>query len=436
MSDSRRKTITVAITTMLLALVTSCAHPQAVSEAEIDGLVAKNDTVALAHLADKACAGISGEKKMSCWQDYFVKLARSDRVHIALGALSSLGAEHPEVTRDGHMFTHIIGIRAYHEGADVRSIFRSCTGLFQSGCYHGVIQAYLTEGGHLDSARAVKLCDVIAADEADRWLRFQCVHGEGHGFDMVANWDLPTALTHCNWLRTAWDRESCYGGAFMENAVASAPGGHHVAMHAIDASTDSSVGHDSAMAGMNGMADMPMPDPTKITYKMRDSADALYPCSSLDSLYEFACYQLQGGLILEREHNDFGKAAADCDKAPPIGRSQCYVSLGTNASGMTVQNTPKVIDDCSHGDPGYQPFCFIGAVKNYIDVTAKADDGLNFCKEVPPGANRMQCYSAVGEELSVLFSVDTASRAKACNNAPIENVGDCRRGAGLAYKPM
>ncbi|MGH7583736.1 MAG: hypothetical protein ACREL5_10975, partial [Gemmatimonadales bacterium] len=205
MGRPTRARLTATLTTVLLAAVAACARPQAVSEAQIDALVAKQDTVALAHLADRACAGTSGEKKMSCWQDYFVKLARSDRVHITLGALSSLAAEHPDVARDGHMFTHIIGIRAYHEGADVRSIFRSCTGLFQSGCYHGVIQAYLTEGGggHLDTTRAVKLCDVIASDEADRWLRFQCVHGEGHGFDMMANWDLPTALKHCDWLRTA-----------------------------------------------------------------------------------------------------------------------------------------------------------------------------------------------------------------------------------------
>ncbi|MGH7582571.1 MAG: hypothetical protein ACREL5_05045, partial [Gemmatimonadales bacterium] len=271
----------------------------------------------------------------------------------------------------------------------------------------------------------------IASDEADRWLRFQCVHGEGHGFDMMANWDLPTALKHCDWLRTAWDRQSCYGGVFMENAVASAPGGHHVAVHAIDASTQ-----DSSMAGMSGMTEMHMPDPAKITYKMRDSSDALYPCSSVDSVYQFACYQLQGGLILEREHNDFAKSAAECDKAAPLGRSQCYVSLGTNASGMTVQNTPRVIDDCSHGDPGYQPFCFSGAVKNYIDVTQRAGDGMNFCKEVPPGANRMQCYSAVGEEISVLFSADTAARSKACETAPAENEVDCRRGAGLPRKAM
>ena len=50
-----------------------------------------------------------------------------------------------------------------------------------------------------------------------------------------------------------------------------------------------------------------MPDPSKITFKMRDSADALYPCSIVDTMYQFSCYQLQGGLILNRVHSDFAQ---------------------------------------------------------------------------------------------------------------------------------
>ena len=283
----------------------------------------------------------------------------------------------------------------------------------------------------MDSARAVQLCNEIASEEKDRWLRFQCVHGIGHGFEMAWNWDLPKALKGCDWLRTSWDRYSCYGGVFMENAVASMPGAHHhTAVRALSATTPM---NDSAMAGhdMAGMEHSGSPDPTKITFKMRDSVDALYPCSIVDTMYQFSCYQLQGGLILSRVQSDFTKAAAECDKAPPLGRSQCYVSLGTNASGITVQNTPKAIAYCSHGDPGYQPFCFVGAVKNYIDVTAKPIDGIAFCKAVPPGANRASCFGAVGEELTVLYSTDIPARQRECAKAGVDGEAACRRGAEL-----
>ena len=192
------------------------------------------------------------------------------------------------------------------------------------------------------------------------------------------------------------------------------------------------------------MADMPgmehhsgSPDPMKITFKMRDSVDALYPCSIVDTMYQFSCYQLQGGLILARVCNDFLKATEECDGAPPLGRSQCYVSLGTNASGITVQNTPKAIAYCSHGDPGYQPFCFVGAVKNYIDVTAKPDDGIKFCQAVPTGANRMQSPWRGGRGgCQLLYSTDLPAREAAVMPWPgaMARQG-CRRGAELPKKP-
>ena len=437
---TRRRLGTAAVAAILLLAGAACARPQAAASGDIDAMAAKGDTVGLAHLAERECQAKSAEAKQTCYEDYFVKLARSDRVRVALGALAALAADYPDIQREGHGYTHVIGIRAWHPGADVNAIFRSCNGLFQSGCYHGVIQAYLTQGGAVDSARAVGLCNAIAAEESDRWMRFQCVHGIGHGFEMAWNWDLPKALKGCDWLRTKWDQYSCYGGVFMENAVASMPGGshHHTAVHALAASAP---GGDTSKAD-HDMADMPgmkmpsgSPDPTKITFKMRDSLDALYPCSIVDTMYQFSCYQLQGGLILGRVQSDFAKATKECDKAPPLGRSQCYVSLGTNASGMTVQNTPKAIAYCSHGDPGYQPFCFVGAVKNYIDVTAKPIDGINFCKAVPAGPNRSSCYGAVGEEIAVLYSTDMAARNRDCAKAAPDGEGECRRGAELPAKP-
>ena len=410
--------VTLPLILALCLVCVACARPQAATPEQIDALARKGDTVALAKQAAAACDPVAAADRQNCYEDYFVKLARSDRVHLALGALATLAADNHDIERDGHSYTHVIGIRAWHTGADVATIFRSCTGLFQSGCYHGVVQAYLADGGKLDSARAVELCDKIAPNEADRWLRFQCVHGLGHGFEMGNNWDLPSALKGCDWLKGSWDRNSCYGGAFMENADASMPSGHHASMHAL-----------SAGAPMDSSMHM-----QKITFKMRDSADALYPCDSVSERYQYACYQLQGGLILTRVRGDFAKATTECDKAPPIPRSQCYLSLGTNASGMSVRNTKQAIAWCSNGDPGYQPFCFVGVAKNFIDVTSKPDDGIEFCKAVSGEGNRMQCFTAVGEEMAVLFATDLEARAKACSSVPTDREADCRRGAELPAK--
>ena len=97
----------------------ACAKPQAAAPGEVDALVASGDTVGLAHLAERQCSAQPSSARQTCYEDYFVHLAGSDRVHVALGALAALAAEHADIQREGHGYTHIIGIRAWHPGADV-----------------------------------------------------------------------------------------------------------------------------------------------------------------------------------------------------------------------------------------------------------------------------------------------------------------------------
>lgn len=413
---------------LVLLTGTACAHaqlPETELSAKMEQLATAGDTVGLASLAKRQCSGSNADSSRQCYENYFLALAKGERVRLSLGALERLGKEDPQVARDGHSYTHVIGIRAWKPGDDVSTKFRSCTGLFQSGCYHGVIQSWFTQSGTIDSSRANELCNLIAPDPADRWLRFQCVHGLGHGFEMVWNWELPRALTGCDWLVSSWDRESCYGGAFMENAVAAATGPHHTSAHALQASAA------DGMAGMEGMEHEHAPDTKTITFKMLDSTDALYPCSIVSAQYLRSCYELQGGVILRRSNRDWSAAAATCDKSPLEVRSACYQSMGTMTSGLTAGDDKAAAADCAHGDPGYQPFCFSGVVKNRIDVTADPKDGIAFCREIPIGANRTQCYVAVGQQIAVLHSVDLPARGKACALAGREGEGECRVGAAL-----
>lgn len=389
--------------------------------ARMQSLAAAGDSLGLADLALQQCEPVQGTERQRCYETFFVALSDSGRVRLALGTLAGLARADHQVEGDGHLYTHLIGIKAWRPGRDVGATFASCTGLFQSGCYHGVIQAYLTAGGDVDSSRVASLCDAIEGPSGDKWHRFQCVHGVGHGLEMIWNWDLPRALAGCDWLPTAWDREGCYGGAFMENAVASIPGGHHAVAEVIaEAHQD------------HGTRESPDLSPA---FRMRDSADALYPCSVVGDRYQSSCYMLQGGIILQRVGMDFARAAAECDRAPARVRHNCYLSLGTSASGITVRNARQAIGYCSHGDPGYQPWCFVGVVKNFIDVTARPEDGLAFCTLVPEGRNRRQCWVAVGEQLRVLHATDESSRALGCARAPAEGREACRFGAGLLAVP-
>ncbi len=417
---TRRIALLLTVATQLSCSPNLAQEPETAFQSRVDSATAAADTARLADLAEARCRS-RADSARTCYEDYFLSLADSGRVRLALGALARLGTEDHQVEADGHGYTHVIGIRAWKPGDDVSQVFRSCTPLYQSGCYHGVIQSYLTATGEVDSARTAELCDAIAPSGTDNWLRFQCMHGLGHGLEMAWNWDLPRALRGCDWLGSSWDRDSCYGGAVMENAVASQPGGHHTAVRALEATGD-----DHGMAMEHGGHMMTGPP----AFKMRDSLDALYPCDSLDTRYQRSCYLGHGGILLSHVQWDWGAAAQACDKTGEEVRDVCYMSLGTNASGMTVRDTPKSIELCMKGDPNWRQWCFIGVVKNFIDVTADASDGIAFCREVPEGVDRDRCWNAVGEELSVLYTTNLNARDSVCATTG-SGEARCRQGAGL-----
>ncbi len=73
------------------------------------------------------------------------------------------------------------------------------------------------------------MCAPWISPSTNRWLRFQCVHGIGHGLTMFYAHNSAAGVGGCDLLREHWDRESCYGGAFMENIVNATASHHHPA---------------------------------------------------------------------------------------------------------------------------------------------------------------------------------------------------------------
>ena len=87
----------------------------------------------------------------------------------------------------------------------------------------------------------------------------------------------------------------------------------------------------------------------------------------------------------------------------------CYTSLGTNAAGNTVLDTKKSIELCEQGHPDWRRHCFVGVVKNFIDVSSLPQDGFDFCDAMDAGIDQEACYVAVGEQLTVLHYNDARS---------------------------
>jgi hypothetical protein len=366
-----------------------------------------------------ACDPAQGREKYACYEDTLLHVVKTAGVATAMDMLLVLGAFDEEVQREGHVYAHAVGITAFQSDPDVAKTFARCSELFQSGCYHGVIQAYLDQelGPSLadDSGRLNGVCQGYRKDSASRWLLFQCVHALGHGLTSVYAHDLPRALRGCDRLVEDWDRHSCYGGAFMENVVhATHP--HHPSPHANHGATTEPTHH---------------PPSDFVPIK---TADPLHPCSSLDERYQTDCYLMQTSVILYLNHGDMADAARTCDRAPTDMRVVCYQSLGRDISAYSLQKPSEAIRMCSLGTLDYQPWCYVGLVKNFIDVTSKAESGINFCPQVPGQANRMKCYEAVGEEIWALTANDT-HREALCGKTEGDAYEACRYGARLRPEP-
>src|SRR6185369_728631 len=98
--------------------------------------------------------------------------------------------------------------------------FSHCREAYASGCYHGVLEGYLSSRASVTAEDVGALCGSLGESGKTDWLKFQCVHGLGHGLTMYYDHDILKALLLCDALKSSRERDSCYGGVFMENIVA------------------------------------------------------------------------------------------------------------------------------------------------------------------------------------------------------------------------
>ncbi|HEX2188232.1 MAG TPA: hypothetical protein VHG51_05005, partial [Longimicrobiaceae bacterium] len=382
----------------------------------------------VAAAAVRRCGRRAAQARQACYDEALQGVLRAQGVRPAMEALNAVVARDRNVARDAHVYAHGIGIAAFAGAERVGETFATCTPEHQSGCYHGVVQAYFVDarraGGELTTDVVNALCRDWRPGEGasgDRWLQFQCAHGMGHGLVMFEGHDLPKALRGCDLLRSDFERETCYQGAFMENIV-NAIMPHHPAGTLAHGEHGAAAGHDAH--GGHGAA-------PASAYRALDPDDLLYPCSTLAERYWSGCYSMQTSAMLHHTGGDVERVARECERVPERMRTTCFLSLGRDISGMTTQDRAGSREMCARvAGAADRAWCHVGVATNMLNVTARAADGLDYCRELPPGENKAHCYELVGGQLLVLAGSDPA-REEACRAAEPEFVDACRRGARL-----
>lgn len=345
-----------------------------------------------------SCQAMTDEEKTRCYQEQLESLLRTHGTEHALDVLVRLTTQDPDVLREAHNYAHHLGRQSFGHYQDATVAFSHCRDTFWSGCYHGVLEAYLRSLPQVQPQDIAQLCGQHLKTGQSPFLEYQCLHGLGHGLTMYFHHDVPAALAFCDALPAEWEQNSCYGGVFMENIVAF-QNPHHAHHH----------GHQQWL----------------------NPQDPLYPCTAVDKRYQQSCYLMQSSAILTFTDYDFARAFKECARAPAEFVPVCYQSLGRDISGFTLRDPEKVLELCSlaQEDAAVQR-CFVGAVKDFIMTYADSRQGLALCRRLPE-TGKNECYTAAGELLTVLYP-EPEKRAQACAGAEEPYIGICKAAARVS----
>lgn len=278
-------------------------------------------------------------------EEHYRQMVKTSGTREAFAALKNDYNQKPIVKTNCHQLTHAIGRTAGEKFASVSAAYAEGDEFCSSGYYHGVMESILSRlKPEAVPANLSNLCNDIRGSKQYSLAHHNCTHGLGHGLMLITGHELFEALALCDNFADAWEQQSCYGGAFMENIMASLTPNH--------------------------------------TTKYINADEPLYPCSAVSERYKQECYIMQSSHILPSVGNDFAQTFAICSDAETQFKAICYQSIGRDASGFSISDiqATKKLCDLGHNVEAVTN-CIIGAVKDiayyhHSDVQAK-----DFCNQ-------------------------------------------------------
>ena len=258
----------------------------------------------------------------------------------------------PLVKSQCHQLAHVVGRTAYTKYGDLSDTFAQGDHFCWAGYFHGSMEELaLKKGFDYILNNASGICSKIAAKERYSFYHYNCVHGMGHGFMMVQNDDLFKSLASCDSMTDDWERQSCYGGSFMQNVM----------------EAQNSPDHSSKFLKPN---------------------QPMYPCTAVAEKYKFQCYLMQTSYALEVSGYDFAKIFALCEGltgSDAAYRATCFQSAGRDASGQSASDVERTVATCLQGgSDDAKTNCVIGAVKDFISYFNSDQQAAKLCEALPP----------------------------------------------------
>jgi hypothetical protein len=354
-------------------------------------------------------------------------VARDRGLGVALDSLDRLADTDHTVRNQGHPLAHALGRYAMARGRDI-AVLGECKPLFQSGCYHGVLEGYFLQGGTIDQASAGRICASRQAQGVRGFELLECWHGLGHGLMVRYEGDFRRALPICDALETAQARRECHDGVFMERAIRA------IGITAINVGDGRGIGHAHGAHGAHGgAAPAPAAGATDAEAATRNKAEARAAreqlCSGLDPAHAPSCWAYQPLVLFNLVGMNPAGVLRGCDAAPEMAVADCYRGFGKQFLGALSGDAPRMIAACRLGNPAHATECLMGGVEYFTDLDWSIEPGIAFCRQVP-GEAKPRCYETIGARLVLAHAEREPVRA-ACRQVEPAFVGACLAGAGL-----
>jgi hypothetical protein len=293
------------------------------------------------------CSG-NDLKTFACYENYYKSLVAEKGVAAALADIKARYTENHYVQVNCHPLTHVIGQAVSALYPDISQAYLHGDTFCSSGYYHGVLEGVAFKIGKEKLLATLNTLCVDVPGSGDYSTEYySCVHGLGHGIMEMNNDQLFNSLHDCDRFSRLWERDSCYGGVFMENIIV----------------------NDIHLEGI---------EQEQSTTFLRPN-EPLYPCTAVGEEYQAACFLIQPSYALDRT-NDFAKVFDLCAKEAGSFSGLCYQSLGRDAAGRALNDPVITKNTCTIGKNFEQiSNCVVGAVHEYLYEFSSNVQARQFC---------------------------------------------------------
>lgn len=265
-----------------------------------------------------------------------------------------------------HDIAHALGQEGVRASTDPQAALVQCTSICGAGCYHGVVEAFLAEGGSFK--QAIQTLCAIPYDKSERdRTRWACFHGLGHGIASITG-DFTSSIALCDRVTEDDDKKNCDRGVIMELFQSA------------------SFTHEQ------------LPVPT----------DVLSLCTDLSGVHRSVCFE-NAGLQEYIGTNDLDRAVSVCGRVPMDSAENCLALLGNKIYHDTVGDVEKILALCEKVGVN---LCLRGAIQEDVLTNPAAQTGVALCSRTDESL-KGDCFVYLSDRIGATYGSDV--RTGFCN---------------------